>query len=247
MLWVALGAVLVHKVRHPAWAARGELWLWVPLILVWLWVLRWAVPRWRQINHDLTLGRVMMVEGRVHGEWTLGVGIIRVPHYRIVVGAHTFHVTKQTFFQFTNHGWYRIFFTPTASVLVGAIAVVPDAATAQPVPTAPATPIAPSPDHELVEPLTAQERAIVQLIAQGLSNKEIATHLALSPNTIKMYTSQVYRKLGVRRRTEAVARARQLTEHIVVQHSVAVMQREEAYNEQRGYAVHEQRFAGITV
>ena len=73
-----------------------------------------------------------------------------------------------------------------------------------------AAPIVPPPDHALVEPLTAQERAIVQLIAQGLSNKEIAAHLALSPNTIKMYTSQVYRKLGVRRRTEAVARAREL-------------------------------------
>ena len=135
-LWVTLGAVLVHKVRNPAWAARGELWLWVPLLLVWLWVLRWAFPHWRQINHDLSLGRIIMVEGRVHGEWTLGVGIIRVPHYRIVVGAHTFHVTKHTFFQFTNHGWYRMFFTPTAAVLVGAIAVVPDAATAQRVPTA---------------------------------------------------------------------------------------------------------------
>jgi ATP/maltotriose-dependent transcriptional regulator MalT len=47
-------------------------------------------------------------------------------------------------------------------------------------------------------------------VAAGHSNKEIAARLALSPNTVKMYNSVIYEKLGVRRRTEAVARARAL-------------------------------------
>jgi LuxR family maltose regulon positive regulatory protein len=50
----------------------------------------------------------------------------------------------------------------------------------------------------------------LELIAAGLSNQEIADRLYLSVPTVKMYASQLYRKLNVRRRTEAVRRARQV-------------------------------------
>jgi len=62
----------------------------------------------------------------------------------------------------------------------------------------------------LVEPLTDREGEIVRLLTAGLSNAEIAERLFLAPSTIKWYLSEVYGKLGVRRRTEAVARAREL-------------------------------------
>jgi len=62
----------------------------------------------------------------------------------------------------------------------------------------------------LIEPLTSREQDILQLIAMGMTNKEIADQLSLSVNTIKMYVSQVYEELSVNRRTEAVAQARKL-------------------------------------
>jgi LuxR family maltose regulon positive regulatory protein len=51
---------------------------------------------------------------------------------------------------------------------------------------------------------------VLKLIAAGLSNKEIADELFLTVGTVKSYTHQLYGKLGVHRRTEAVDRAREL-------------------------------------
>jgi DNA-binding NarL/FixJ family response regulator len=53
--------------------------------------------------------------------------------------------------------------------------------------------------------LSPQERLIMPLLAQGRTNKEIATQLGLSDKTIKNYLANIYDKLGVNRRTEAVA------------------------------------------
>jgi LuxR family maltose regulon positive regulatory protein len=62
----------------------------------------------------------------------------------------------------------------------------------------------------LLEPLTRREIEVLNLIAQGKTNKEIATALVVSPGTVKAHTSNIYRKLEVANRTEAVARAREL-------------------------------------
>jgi len=53
--------------------------------------------------------------------------------------------------------------------------------------------------------LSPQERLIMPLLAQGRTNKEIAAQLGLSDKTIKNYLANIYDKLGVNRRTEAVA------------------------------------------
>jgi LuxR family maltose regulon positive regulatory protein len=63
---------------------------------------------------------------------------------------------------------------------------------------------------DLVEPLSDREREVLQLIAEGLSNQAIAARLYLSLRTIKFHTSNIFGKLGVKNRTEAVARARAL-------------------------------------
>jgi DNA-binding NarL/FixJ family response regulator len=54
-----------------------------------------------------------------------------------------------------------------------------------------------------IEQLTGRERDVLMLLAQGLSNKHIASHLELSEGTIKGYVSQVLDKLGVKDRTQA--------------------------------------------
>ncbi len=62
----------------------------------------------------------------------------------------------------------------------------------------------------LVEPLSDREIEVLQLIASGLSNRAIANRLTISVPTVKKHGSNIYSKLHVLNRTEAVARARDL-------------------------------------
>jgi LuxR family transcriptional regulator, maltose regulon positive regulatory protein len=63
---------------------------------------------------------------------------------------------------------------------------------------------------ELVEPLSEREIEVLRLIAEGLSNTEIAQKLYLSTNTLKAHTQNIYSKLDVHSRVQAVNRAREL-------------------------------------
>jgi DNA-binding CsgD family transcriptional regulator len=58
--------------------------------------------------------------------------------------------------------------------------------------------------------LTPRELEVLELIAQGLSNKEIADRAFVSENTVKTHSSRVFDKLGARRRTQAVQIAKEL-------------------------------------
>lgn len=62
----------------------------------------------------------------------------------------------------------------------------------------------------LVESLTARESEILRLITAGMRNQEIADHLFISLHTVKRHIANVYSKMNVSHRTEAVARAREL-------------------------------------
>ncbi|MFS0556540.1 LuxR C-terminal-related transcriptional regulator [Brevibacillus sp. 179-C9.3 HS] len=64
--------------------------------------------------------------------------------------------------------------------------------------------------ESLIEPLSERELEILQLIEKGLSNREIAQQLFLAISTVKGHNRNIFDKLQVQRRTEAVARARQL-------------------------------------
>jgi predicted ATPase/DNA-binding CsgD family transcriptional regulator len=67
-----------------------------------------------------------------------------------------------------------------------------------------------SSNANLIEPLTERELEILHLIADGHTNQTIAEKLILSPGTVKWYSSEIYGKLGVANRTQAVAEARRL-------------------------------------
>jgi LuxR family maltose regulon positive regulatory protein len=71
-------------------------------------------------------------------------------------------------------------------------------------------PPAVSSSQPLIEPLSQRELEVLQLIAQGLSNREISERLFLALSTVKGHNRIIFGKLQVQRRTEAVARAREL-------------------------------------
>jgi len=62
----------------------------------------------------------------------------------------------------------------------------------------------------LIEPLSKTQLAILRLVADGLSNREIAAKLAITEGTTKWHLNQIYGKLNVCSRTQAIAQARQL-------------------------------------
>jgi LuxR family maltose regulon positive regulatory protein len=66
------------------------------------------------------------------------------------------------------------------------------------------------PSQPLIEQLSQRELEVLQLIAQGLSNSEISERLFLALDTVKGHNRKIFDKLQVQRRTEAVARAREL-------------------------------------
>ena len=63
----------------------------------------------------------------------------------------------------------------------------------------------------LIEPLSEREIEVLRLIGDGLSNAEIAQKLYLSPNTLKAHTQNIYSKLDVHSRMQAVNRAKELS------------------------------------
>jgi LuxR family maltose regulon positive regulatory protein len=68
----------------------------------------------------------------------------------------------------------------------------------------------PTPGERIPDPLSERELEVLALIAAGNSNGEIAGKLFVSTSTVKTHINRLYRKLGARNRTQAIARAREL-------------------------------------
>src|SRR5262245_34565905 len=63
------------------------------------------------------------------------------------------------------------------------------------------------PREEIDEPLTPREREVLELLAEGLSNKAVAARLGISDQTVKFHVASISSKLGAANRTDAVRRA----------------------------------------
>jgi LuxR family maltose regulon positive regulatory protein len=70
--------------------------------------------------------------------------------------------------------------------------------------------LSPAKDHFMFETLTARELDVLNLMAERLINREIAARLFISAGTVKRHTENIYAKLGVHGRREAVAKAQGL-------------------------------------
>src|SRR5271156_6244046 len=71
-------------------------------------------------------------------------------------------------------------------------------------------PFAPNTTHQQTLGITARELEILNLVARGFSNREIATQLFVSENTVKTHCARTFDKLGAPRRTQAVQRGKEL-------------------------------------
>ena len=189
--------IVVIKYKNPNFANRGELFVFIPVMVFWLWILRLMPTRWRLANLDLRDGRIKTVTGMVQTDIKFGYGFFRSIRHYIYVQSLSFHVSSTQQRLFKSDQVYCIYHTQHGFQFLGAILLVKMIKEQDPPPS-------------LTEPLTTRELTILQLLATGMTNKEIAIQLSLSVNTIKMYTSQLYRKLDVNRRTEAIARSREL-------------------------------------
>jgi LuxR family maltose regulon positive regulatory protein len=67
-----------------------------------------------------------------------------------------------------------------------------------------------SPASAIAEPLSAREGDVLNLIAQGQADKEIARMLSIAPETVKSHVKNIFIKLNVQRRAQAVSRAQSL-------------------------------------
>jgi DNA-binding CsgD family transcriptional regulator len=216
-LYIAMGIHLLGN--RPVYPVELML-LCTGMSAVCLWLLRDCLMLAVRIGRDLRTGRSSSVYGEIWCSHTMSPGVVRLPRYHIKVAGRRFVVKYPIFAQFRPNRHYQVFFAPDSGCFLGALALSPrrrlrrrpESSRARTLPVASAqratqrVPEVPAPTSDL----TAQEREILRLIAAGLSNKEIAARLSLSVNTIKMYCSQIYLKLDVHRRTEAVARAREI-------------------------------------
>ena len=75
---------------------------------------------------------------------------------------------------------------------------------------APPNPFAPNTARQQTLGITARELEILTLVARGFSNREIATQLFVSENTVKTHCARAFDKLGAARRTQAVQRGKEL-------------------------------------
>jgi DNA-binding CsgD family transcriptional regulator len=72
------------------------------------------------------------------------------------------------------------------------------------------TPLEQDPEAPLRLGISGRELEVLEHLAAGRSNKEIAQRLEVSPNTVKTHVAKLFEKLGARRRTQAILRAREL-------------------------------------
>lgn len=99
---------------------------------------------------------------------------------------------------------------PYIRALLAAFAPAPQATGAQGQPLPAPRPANGAGVYHFAEPLSEREKEVLHLIASGLSNQDIAHRLVLTAGTVKVHIHHIYRKLDVKSRTQAVARAQAL-------------------------------------
>lgn len=158
-----------------------------------------GVPPVSEPHPRRTLLRHALLYGVAGG---LLVVLLQFGQYRYLVFAHAFEVYAALIaIVFVGVGlWLGMTMTGRPERIVVQQVEVP---VEVPVPVE-AAPFAPDPARREALGITRRELEILELMAAGLSNKEIADRIFVSENTVKTHSSRLFEKLGARRRTQAV-------------------------------------------
>lgn len=155
-----------------------------------------ATSRWTLVRHALLYGAV---GGAL-------IMVLQIARYRYLVFSHAFEVYAVIIaVVFVGVGlWFGATLTGRPERIV-----VQQVEVEVPVPVespgrTDAGPFVPDPARREALGITKRELEILELIAAGLSNKEIADRIFVSENTVKTHSSRLFEKLGARRRTQAV-------------------------------------------
>ena len=158
-----------------------------------------------------TMRRHVLIFGVVGG---LLIAILQYTEYRFVIIEHSVELyAALVAILFATFGiWLGLRITRRREIIRETVVVkevhVPAEA---PAPFAPdTTPFAPNTANQQTLGITARELEILTLVARGLSNREIATELFVSENTVKTHCARTFDKLGAARRTQAVQRGKEL-------------------------------------
>ena len=181
--------VVVGLVRDLPNLFRSPLFLLLPAILVWVWLLGRAPGRWLKAGADERAGDIRSVRGEVIVDARRGPGLVAPSRYALRVRSEMFEIGEFWAAQLIPGKTYTVRFAPRSRAVVS-IARQDSAAVHAEAPA----------DIDL----TRRERDLLRLIADGLTDKEIARELNLSPATVRTYNSDLYAKLGISRRTQAV-------------------------------------------
>ena len=161
-------------------------------------------------SHYWTVKKIALLYGLVGGLLVLALHLIE---YRWLVLEHAIEIYGGLVaLTFTGLGiWLGLRLTRPPAVVVREVPVeVPvEVPIAVPMPAATAEPFTVDPARLERFGITRREHEILQLVASGLSTREIAGRLFVSENTVKTHTSRLLTKLDARRRTQAVQRAKE--------------------------------------
>jgi ATP/maltotriose-dependent transcriptional regulator MalT len=176
-----------------------------------------------QAAHSLLLQLEQFAQGQGrHGSLIIIRLLQALAHQSLNQSAATLDCLEQALCLAAPEGYRRVFLdegTAVATILSQRRVVAPEFIDAllEAFPKRPAgaksidaTPGATTPAHPLIEPLSEIQLKILRLVADGLSNREIADRLAITEGTTKWHLNKIYGKLSVSSRTQAVALARQL-------------------------------------
>ena len=152
--------------------------------------------------------RHVLIFGLVGG---LLIATLKYTEYRFVIIEHSVELyTALIAILFATFGiWLGLRITRSRETIRETV-VVKEVLVPAEAPAQGQTPFAPNALRQQTLGITARELEILTLIARGLSNREIATQLFVSENTVKTHCARTFDKLGAARRTQAVQRGKEL-------------------------------------
>ncbi len=156
--------------------------------------------------HNTIMKRHVLIFGIVGG---LLIATLQYTEYRFVIIEHSVELySALVAILFAAFGiWLGLRITRRREIIRETVVVrevfVPTEAPAP-------APFAPNTVHQQTLRITARELEVLNLIARGFSNREIATQLFVSESTVKTHCARAFDKLGATRRTQAVQRGKEL-------------------------------------